>query len=127
MAIWAAAALTGQYCWRTHLKKGVLPGNSPPLIEQERMTVGDLLQKNGYHTAQTGKWHLGHEWHLLDDSKNVVVENIDWSRLKKSGALKQGFDYNYGLGKPAWSATIPNGSVRNGVLCATKKAVSYLI
>jgi len=28
------AVLTGRYCWRTELKKGVLNESSPPLIEQ---------------------------------------------------------------------------------------------
>ncbi len=97
------AVLTGRYCWRTPLKTGVLQGHSPPLIDLDRLTVGDLLQKHGYHTAHIGKWHLGHTWHLLDPSGNVVVENIDWSKPKKIGALQQGFDYSYGLAKPGWT------------------------
>ena len=97
------AVLTGRYCWRTHLKKGVLNGASPPLIELERLTVGELLQKNGYHTAHIGKWHLGHSWNLLDPSGKVEVGNIDWTKPKKIGALQQGFDYSYGLAKPGWT------------------------
>ena len=97
------SVLTGRYCWRTHLKRGVLKGDSPPLIELERMTVGDLLQENGYYTGHVGKWHLGHTWNLKDPTGKVEVENIDWSRPKKSGILDQGFDYSYGLGKPGWT------------------------
>ena len=35
--------LTGRYCWRTRLKKGVLTGFSPPLIEENRTTIADLI------------------------------------------------------------------------------------
>jgi arylsulfatase A len=97
------AVLTGRYCWRTELKKGVLNESSPPLIEQKRLTVGELLQQNGYHTAHIGKWHLGHTWNLKDPSGKVEAANIDWSRPKKIGALQQGFDYSYGLAKPGWT------------------------
>ena len=51
--------LTGRYCWRTKLKKGVLNGFGPALIEPDRLTVASLLQDNGYDTAIIGKWHLG--------------------------------------------------------------------
>jgi len=40
--------LTGRYCWRTRLKRGVLNGFSQPLISPERMTVAGLLKKQGY-------------------------------------------------------------------------------
>ncbi len=82
------AVLTGQYCWRTTLKKGELNAASPPLINLERMTVGDLLQQEGYYTGYVGKWHLGHTWHLKDSSSKVEVDNIDWSKPKKIGALR---------------------------------------
>src|SRR5260370_898098 len=50
--------LTGRYCWRTSLKKGVLDGYSPLLIEPGRLTVASLLKQQGYATACLGKWHL---------------------------------------------------------------------
>ena len=43
--------LTGRYNWRSRLKKGVLGGFSPPLIEKGRMTVAHFLQQQGYRTA----------------------------------------------------------------------------
>lgn len=97
------AVLTGRYCWRMHLKTGVLNASSPPLIEPERLTVGELLQQNGYYTGHVGNWHLGHTWNLKDPDGRVVVENIDWTRPKIVGALQQGFDYSYGLAKPGWT------------------------
>ena len=51
--------LTGRYCWRTTLKKGVLGGYSPNLIEAGRLTVASMLKARGYYTAALGKWHLG--------------------------------------------------------------------
>src|SRR5688500_17627252 len=36
--------LTGRYAWRTRLQRGVLQGNSPPLIAPDRLTVPELLR-----------------------------------------------------------------------------------
>jgi arylsulfatase A len=51
--------LTGRYAWRTRLQHGVLDNYDPPLIDENRLTLGKLLQQNGYHTSCVGKWHLG--------------------------------------------------------------------
>jgi arylsulfatase A len=56
--------LTGRYNWRSQLKSGVLTGKSKALIPQNRTTVAGMLQKQGYHTAFIGKWHLGWDWTL---------------------------------------------------------------
>ncbi|WP_220498309.1 sulfatase family protein [Rhodopirellula sp. JC639] len=53
------ATLTGRYCWRSKLKRGVLNGYGTPLIETDRPTVASHLKQHGYHTAVIGKWHLG--------------------------------------------------------------------
>jgi len=53
------ATLTGRYCWRSPLKRGVLNGYSAPLIETSRPTVASHLKQHGYHTGVIGKWHLG--------------------------------------------------------------------
>ncbi len=79
--------LTGRYCWRSRLKKGVLNGYSPNLIEQDRITVPDMLLKQGYYTAGIGKWHLG----LGSDAKT------DFSRPLRPGPTTHGFDYYYGI------------------------------
>jgi arylsulfatase A-like enzyme len=51
--------LTGRYAWRTHLQKGVInTADANPLIAEDRLTVGALLKKHGYHTGIVGKWHL---------------------------------------------------------------------
>ncbi|MCD0458216.1 sulfatase family protein [Roseiconus lacunae] len=51
--------ITGRYCWRTHLKRGVINGYGKPLIEPERPTLGSIFSAAGYRTTVIGKWHLG--------------------------------------------------------------------
>ena len=47
--------LTGRYCWRSRLKRGVLfPPKDAPLIENGRPTIASFLKKNGYQTAMVG-------------------------------------------------------------------------
>ncbi len=51
--------VTGRYCWRSRLKRGVLNGYGTPLIEEDRPTLGSVFGAAGYRTAVVGKWHLG--------------------------------------------------------------------
>lgn len=82
--------ITGRYCWRSRLKKGVLFGTDKHLIPDQRLSVADILKEKGYHTAMIGKWHLG--W----DYKKKGNE-IDFSAPVKNGPDIQGFDYYYGI------------------------------
>jgi arylsulfatase A-like enzyme len=79
--------LTGRYCWRTRLKKGVLNGYSPNLIEEGRLTLPAMLKKSGYYTAGVGKWHLG----LGNDAKT------DFSKHFHPCPTDHGFDYYFGI------------------------------
>lgn len=81
------AILTGRYCWRTSLKKGVLWGYSPNLIEKGRLTVPEMLRRQGYYTAGVGKWHLG-----LGEG-----EKTDYSKPLQPGPRDHGFDYYFGI------------------------------
>lgn len=89
--------LTGRYCWRTRLKKGVLEGYSPALIEPNRLTVPALLKQHGYRTACIGKWHLGLNWTPRDPAKPAAPQNVDFSKPVKGGPCDVGFDYYFGI------------------------------
>ncbi len=90
--------LTGRYAWRTHLQKGVLWGNSEPLISKGRETVASLLQRAGYHTACIGKWHLGLGWvGTVNDDPMLKGCDVDYSKQLTDSPLSHGFDYFYGI------------------------------
>jgi arylsulfatase A len=88
--------LTGRYCWRTRLTKGVQNGYGPPLIEEGRMTVASLLKSKGYNTACIGKWHLGSELPSMD-GKPASGSNTDWKGVIRQGPISNGFDYFFGI------------------------------
>jgi len=97
--------LTGRYNWRTPLKEFVTWGNSPSLIQKNRLTVAQLLKNFGYTTASIGKWHLGLNWSMKNNSQEfehyskrsdrLNFKDIDYSQPLKFGPLEMGFDYSY--------------------------------
>ena len=99
--------LTGRYNWRSRLKRTVLPGVAPHLIEDGRMTLASLLKSEGYHTAAVGKWHLGMDWATQEgidlpysyEALNRELPNmgIDFTKPVKNGPCAKGFDYFYGM------------------------------
>jgi arylsulfatase A len=87
------SVLTGRYCWRSRLKRWVLWGFEPPLIEPERLTVARMLKKQGYATAAVGKWHLGLGWATVDgESPTADGRNVDYALPVQGGPLQLGFD-----------------------------------
>ncbi len=104
--------LTGRYCWRTRLKKGVILGyDEVPLIEKGQTTLASLLKEAGYNTAAIGKWHLGMTWqtkgdYIIQDDQNKWddysgvfkenEENIDFTKPITGGPTELGFDYFFG-------------------------------
>jgi arylsulfatase A-like enzyme len=90
--------LTGRYCWRTRLKRGVLNGFSKPLISQEQITVAELLKKYGYRTACIGKWHLGVGWQSKDGrpvTHSKHADRVDFTKPITDGPNQHGFDYSF--------------------------------
>ena len=85
--------LTGRYCWRTSLKRGVLGGESRHLIEPERLTVASMLKDSGYDCACIGKWHLGFDWKWKDEK----TKEIDYRKPIENGPIQNGFDYFFGI------------------------------
>ncbi len=86
--------LTGRYCWRSSLKKGVLGGYSKPLIETDRLTVASLLKRHGYNTGCVGKWHLGLGW-ATKAGAEAKAETVDWGQPVTHGPQSLGFDYSH--------------------------------
>lgn len=85
--------LTGRYSWRTELKNGVLWPWDEPLINSDRLTVGDFFKQHGYTTACIGKWHLGWEWPEADSAD---TKKIDFTAAIEEGPVARGFDYYFG-------------------------------
>lgn len=93
--------LTGRYAWRTHLQKGVInTADANPLIAEDRLTVGALLKKHGYHTGIVGKWHLGMHF---EGSENPSLEarpnsvGVPNGSFVTEGPITRGFDYFFGF------------------------------
>ena len=91
------AVLTGRYCWRSRLKRGVLWGHSPPLIEPDRPTVASMLQQAGFATAAVGKWHLGLGWTRTGDGPEGTDGTYDYTQPLTGGPNVLGFDYFFGI------------------------------
>lgn len=122
--------LTGNYPWRSGLKKGVLWAYDWPLIKKDQLTVGQFLKNNGYHTAIIGKWHLGWSWPVkkgefidstLWGAMNESIERerkIDFTQPLKGGPLSCGFDYQFGVDIPSLPpfCFIENGNIVGGVI-----------
>ncbi len=79
--------LTGRYAWRTRLQQGVLQGYDPALIEGGRLTLPELLRRQGYRTGGFGKWHLGFGRRA----------RVDYARPLRPGPLEIGFDRFFGI------------------------------
>lgn len=126
--------LTGRYAWRSDLKREVVWGHHPLLVEDDRMTVASFLKDNGYETAFIGKWHLGWDWATTDGNapnplvrnpalwtleayeEAGIVDNIDYSKPLLRGPNDIGFTYSYGHN--ASLDIPPYVYVENGVVTA---------
>jgi len=98
------ALLTGQHHWRRF--HGIAGAYEESFFEPEDFTIAKMFQKQGYHTAAFGKWHLGWNWEAIvkpgvdfnDEEQRVKAESYDWTRRFPDGPVDQGFDYYFGDG-----------------------------
>lgn len=77
--------MTGEYPFREGIH-GVAGYTTPLLIQQDRLTIADVMQRSGYATAVIGKWHLG-----------FTEGKPDWNAELKPGPIELGFDYYFGI------------------------------
>lgn len=93
--------LTGRMQFRTGMR-GVFTGvNGPCLIEEERLTLPQMLRNQGYATACIGKWHIGMSFYdkegtRITDGGIKGVQQIDYTRPIPDGPVHRGFDVFYG-------------------------------
>ncbi len=110
--------LTGRYHWRSRLQSGIVGYLQPPLIAADRLTVAGLLRQQGYHTACIGKWHLGWEWNVRPEERELFAPprgkttevtarhrkawNEVYGRPIEGGPTTRGFDEYFGTDVPNW-------------------------
>lgn len=108
------------------MKKGVLGGYSPPLLQPDRLTIAGMLKSAGYRTGAIGKWHLGMELPALPDtSPDLVVwegdPGIDFEGIITDSPIHHGFDYYFGVSASLDMA--PYVFIRNDRFVAVPKLV----
>lgn len=93
--------LTGRYAWRTRLQSSVLGDAEEPMIEEGRMTLGDLFREQGYQTAIFGKWHLGFTFEVPEgiqtprrrqNPEGFLLAAVPIGSLIPDGPTTRGFD-----------------------------------
>lgn len=72
--------MTGQFPYRANVGKW----RTEATIAKDRLTVGKLLQKQGYRTAMVGKWHLG-------------FDEDGYDKPLPGGPADRGFDTYFGI------------------------------
>jgi len=93
--------LTGRMAFRTGMR-GVFTGaGGPCMIEEERLTLGGMLQQRGYETALFGKWHVGmtffdKDGKPINENGLEAVRRIDYSRAMPDAPIHRGFDHFFG-------------------------------
>jgi len=93
--------LTGRMAFRTGMR-GVFTGvGGPCMIEEERLTLPQMLREKGYSTAMFGKWHVGmtffdKDGKAINKSGLDAVKRIDYSRAVPDAPIHRGFDEFFG-------------------------------
>ncbi|MFR9620245.1 MAG: arylsulfatase [Rikenellaceae bacterium] len=112
--------ITGQYSWRTDVKRGNPPSGKDLWVSPDRVTIASLLDNEGYNTAAIGKWGLGANYSAAArpgrTGYDFSPEAIDYSKPIPS-AQAIGFDYEalhrwFGTGgfRKVYTHTLCDGS-----------------
>jgi arylsulfatase A-like enzyme len=93
--------LTGRMAFRTGMQRVFSGVQGPCLIEEDRLTLPQMLREKGYATACIGKWHVGMSFfdkqgNLITNRKLEGVQNADFSRPIPDGPVDRGFDRFFG-------------------------------
>lgn len=97
------ALLTGRHHWRKF--HGIVTQFGPSVIDEEQLTLPEVLKARQYNTAAIGKWHLGWDWEAVRKNPSPRVEkgkpvetpdSYDWTKSVPDGPLDHGFDYYFG-------------------------------
>ena len=124
--------LTGRYYWRNEIYQEigwrVVSPWAEPMIEEDRLTLPQMLGDLGYHTACIGKWHLGFDWIVKEGGKKGgTYRDLDYTAKVKGGPLTRGFDYFFGIDRPngsvafiedEWHTEIPSQKPANPILAS---------
>lgn len=112
------ALLTGRYHWRSPMGSRIVGVWGAPAIAPDRLTLGGMLREHGYHTAISGKWHLGWDWRIPEGERELMggprnQESVAtpehtalwqevFSREISGGPVDRGFDRYFGACVPNW-------------------------
>lgn len=88
------ALLTGRHHWRDF--HGIVNSFGKSVFKPEQLTMPEMLQARGYHTACIGKWHLGWDWGAIRLKPGNQPDCFDWSKPIPDGPLAHGFDHYFG-------------------------------
>lgn len=93
---------SGQQVCRTGRRTTAFEGPSgPSYIAPGEMSIGDMLQKQGYRTGMFGKWHVGLTWldkdgkKLRGGFKNSLLIDYEKSTPLVDGPNQRGFDESF--------------------------------
>lgn len=79
------ALITGEYPHRKNISRPIFL-KSGLIVDEDQLTIADVMKSAGYATACFGKWHLG-----------FGEKTPNWNGDLKPGPLELGFDHYYGV------------------------------